>query len=207
MPSRNLIKEYAEESYYHIYNRGVDKQVVFKQQEDFVVFLGLLKRYLGSELQKNSNRIDHPNYFNEVELLAFCLMPNHFHLFIYQADNKDAITRFMRSIITAYSMYFNKKYKRVGPLFQQRYKAVRITDEAQFEHISRYIHLNPAKYSDYEWSSYSYYLSKKKAEGEWLKPNKVMGLFKNPEAYKAFVEDYKDKHDELEDLKILLADG
>lgn len=131
-------------------------------------------------------------------------MNNHFHLFVYQSYDSLAITQFMRSLSTAYSMYFNKKYKRVGPLFQQRYRAVRITDDGQLLHISRYIHLNPDQYDSYEWSSLSAYLGNYQAD--WIKPQRVLELF-DGERYAKFVDDYKGKHDELEFLKAQLADG
>lgn len=203
MPGRNLIKQYADDSYYHIYNRGVNKQPIFKDDQDYRVFTNLLKRYLGSQTEKAQNRVNHPNYFYDIELLAYCLMTNHFHLFIYQTKG-DSITKFMRSLTTAYSMYFNKKYKRIGPVFQQRYRAVRITKDSQLLHISRYIHLNPADYKNYKWSSYDCYVNNVYPEGEWLRPLKITSLFDD---YKKFVDDYKDYHDELEQLKSELADG
>lgn len=202
MPGRNLIKQYADESYYHIYNRGVNKEPIFKNDQDYAVFTSLLKRYLGAQTEKKQNRLNHPNFFYDIELLAYCLMSNHFHLFIYQ-NHGDAITKFMRSLTTAYSMYFNKKYKRIGPLFQQRYRAVRIEHDSQLLHISRYIHLNPADYKNYQWSSYKNYVNNIYPEGEWLRPLKITSLYDD---YEKFVDDYKDYHDELEELKKELAD-
>lgn len=204
MPGKNIIKDYLEESYYHIYNRGVAKGIVFKDEQDYTVYLSLLKRYLGVNVEKNVNRVEHPNYRKELELLAFCLMPNHFHLFIYQ-HKAEAMTDFMRSLSTSYSMYFNRRYKRVGPVFQQRYKAVRITDDSQLLHITRYIHLNADSYNNYEWSSYPYYLGDK--QSDWLRPGRVLELFKDEKDYASFVDDYKDEHDEIEELKSELADA
>ena len=202
MPGRNLIKQYAAESYYHFYNRGVNKNRIFRDQEDFIVFLALLKRYLGIKKVKKANRTNHPNFYNEVDLLAYCLMSNHFHLFIYQKEDPTAITKFMRSLATAYGMYFNKKYKRVGPVFQQRYRAVRITDDAQLLHISRYIHLNPDNYNTYEWSSLPYYLGNKTAD--WVKSNKILELFDDVN-YADFVADYKAYYDDLNAIKQFIA--
>jgi len=205
MPGKNLIKDYVEESYYHIYNRGVNKQPIFIDDQDYHVYLGLLKRYLGSTVEKNAARINHPNYFKDIELLAFCLMGNHFHLFIYQLGDREAVTKLMRSLTTAYSMYFNKKYKRVGPVFQQRYRAVRITDDGQLLHITRYIHLNPDSYLDYQWSSLPYFLGTKTPEGNMVRPGRIIELFNND--YKDFMADYKETRDELEILKSELADS
>lgn len=204
MPGRNLSKDYLPDSFYHIYNRGVNKAPIFLDDQDKVVFLALLKRYLGDITEKNIRNEDHPNYQSDIELLAFCLMRNHFHLFIYQMDDENAITKFMRSLGTSYSMYFNKRYKRLGPLFQQRYKAIRITDDAQFIHISRYIHLNPKDYKNYEWSSYKYYQGQKQAD--WVKPGKILDLFNTKDEYQAFVDDYVDRKEELDILKDELAD-
>ncbi|HCM52071.1 TPA: hypothetical protein DIS56_02985 [Candidatus Saccharibacteria bacterium] len=95
-------------------------------------------------------------------------------------------------------MYFNKKYKRTGPAFQQRYKAIHITEDDQLLHITRYLHLNPNNHTNYEWSSLPYYLGTKQAS--WLRPKRALELFKKGE-YKIFLEDYKDKRDELKQLK------
>ncbi len=171
--------------------------------KDKAVFLALLKRYLGESLSKNDRKVERPNYSDEIDLLAFCLMNNHFHLFVYQDTDEVSITKFMRSLCTSYSMYFNKRHKRVGPLFQQRYKAVRIVDDAQFIHISRYIHLNPKDYKNYEWSSYKYYQGQKQAD--WLKPDKIMALFGSVKEYETFVEDYIGTKEELDSLKDELA--
>lgn len=82
------------------------------------------------------------NYHGQIELLAYCLMPNHFHFLVKQTTDR-AIAEFMQSLILKYVMYFNKKYKRVGSLFQGRYKTVLINDERQFVYITKYIHRNP----------------------------------------------------------------
>src|SRR3990167_2115789 len=135
MPSRNVNKDYVAESYYHIYNRGLNRQMVFKGENDHEVFLGLLKRYLADDQDRRPNRLFYPSFYQDIELLAFCLMPNHYHLFIYQ-HRPNAISELMKSLDVAYTMYFNRRYKKTGPVFQQRYKAVRITDDDQLLHIS-----------------------------------------------------------------------
>src|SRR3990167_865213 len=129
-------------------------------------------------------------------------MPTHFHLFIYQ-HNETGMTSLLRSVSVAYSMYFNKKYKRVGPLFQQRYRASRISDDAYLLHISRYIHINPDRYKSWEWSSLPYYNGEMKAN--WLKPERILDLF-NKDEYSSFVDDYQETRRELEAIKHELAD-
>jgi len=204
MPSKNSIKQYAAESYYHIYNRGVAKQIIFAETDDYVVFLSLLKRYLSLTPLTDKQGRKYPNYSKDIELLAFCLMPNHFHLLIYQGDDSKAMEALMRSVITSYSGYFNRKYKRVGHLFQGAYKASRIDDEAYLQHISRYIHLNPKDWQAYEWSSLPYYLDQKQAD--WLLPAKILDIFEG-ESYKDFVADYEDYKNELDAIKHQLADS
>lgn len=203
MPGRNVVKEYVPKSYYHIYNRGVNKNNIFLDKQDRVVFLGLLKRYLGDDAEKKANREPYPNYGNDVQLLAYCLMNNHFHFFVYQESNM-GIANFMKSLTVAYSMYFNRRYKRVGAVFQQRYRGVRITDDSQFLHISRYIHMNPQNYEQYEWSSLPYYLNQKTAS--WIKPEVVLDDF-DKKTYLRFLKEYDSRRKELDAYKQQLANS
>jgi len=213
MPAKNLIKISIDNGYYHIYNRGVEKRIIFEDAQDYKVFLGYLKEYLSpppkiEELLKNFTLqgttfqgIPHlpKNYFQKVDLLAYCLMPNHFHLLIKQVK-KDAMEGFMRSLATRYSMYFNKKYDRVGSLFQGIYKASMVDNDNYLLHLSRYIHLNPAEYTkdlSSAHSSYGEYLELRKTP--WVKTDEIRAffgnakanLFKNVNSYKDFVEKYK----------------
>lgn len=198
MPAKNVTKVYVEDSYYHVYNRGASKQKVFRDDEDYEVFLSLFKRYLDPKGAKMPNRQPYPCYAKEVSLMAYCLMPNHYHLLVYQSS-KDGMKKLLTSIGTAYSMYFNRKYHHVGTVFQQRYRAVRMTDDAQFAHISRYIHLNPEDYIRWPWSSLGYYLGDKHAA--WLNTE----LLPDVSNYRKFLDDYVDRRDELKLLSKQLA--
>jgi putative transposase len=203
MPTRNLLKNYGAEQFYHVYSRGVAKQAVFLDDEDFRMFLSFFKRYLSADPVISPQRHPYPNYASRVELLAYCLMPNHIHLLFYQND-ATAISELMRSLMTSYSMYFNRKYKRVGPVFQSRYLASNIDQESYLEHISRYIHLNPKAWRTYEYSSLPYYLGQRQAE--WLKPARILEIFDNNQAtYRQFVEDYEANKQLLDELKHELA--
>lgn len=213
MPRKNSIKIYVKDGHYHIYNRGVEKRKIFQDEQDYKVFLNYLKEYLSpppdpTKLKKTftlqgSTFKGMPrqpkNYSTEIELLAFCLMPNHFHLLVKQSSS-DAIKRFLKSVSTRYSMYFNKKYDRVGGLFQGIYKGILVNEESYLLHLSRYIHLNPSEYTkDLEsaYSSYSHYLGKTKSD--WVKPDMILSYFdqatkdflKGSNTYKKFVENYK----------------
>lgn len=203
MPSKNIVKQYSEDTYYHIYSRGVNKQAVFLDALDHAYFLSLLKRYLSPEPSKSTSRVVYKHFAQEISLIAYCLMTNHIHLLIHQRD-KDSIARFMKSVMTSYSMYFNKRYDRVGPLFQSRYLASLIDHDGYLHHISRYIHLNPKNWRKYEYSSLPYYLEEKSAE--WINPRPILELFNNDSRkYLSFVEDYQDQKELLDELKWELA--
>lgn len=204
MPSRNIRKVYASQSYYHIYNRGVEKRDIFLDEQDYTVFLSYIKRHLGKEVVINKrNAHVYPNYRKDLTLLAFCLMPNHFHMLIYQGEDETCMTEYVRSVCTAYSMYFNKKYKRVGHLFQERFKASKISTDSYLQHISRYIHLNPKNYKTYKWSSLPYYRGD--LSSDWTNPLPILDMFKDKSEYLLFLEDYEGQKDILDELKYELA--
>lgn len=209
MPSPNIVKEFIEDGYYHIYNRGVHGQNIFIHSTDYAAFLNIFKRHLSNKAAQDNNRRTLPHYKGQVELLAYCLMPSHFHLLVYNVQ-QEGITRLMRSLTTAYSLYFNKSHHRKGSLFETTYKAKFIADEPYLWHISRYIHLNPqdigAKYELYPYSSYPYYIAKKKAE--WLKPQRILDMHNEElDNYPGFVKDYETMRSELHDLKKYLANS
>lgn len=218
MPSKNIIKLYSENGYYHLYNRGVEKRKIFLDKKDCIVFQRFLKQYL-SPKEELSNFIDSntklqrlkdANMSEEIELHAFALMPNHFHLLLKQKE-KYSIAKFMKRFFTSYVKYFNKKYNRVGPLFQDTYKGILVPSDEYLLHLSRYIHLNPVHLSlgeinFTEFNSFPYYLGEK--QGLWLHPDFILGYFngnleQKKNSYKEFVEG-KDKDNSLPvDNKIL----
>jgi putative transposase len=117
----------------------------------------------------------------------------------------DDMAEFMKSLLTSYSLYFNKKYKRSGPLFESRYKASRVSDDTYFQHITRYIHLNPKDWRNYEYSSLPYYLQQ--VSDEWIDPTRVMEQFSGPDEYLKFVGDYEQNKKLIDILKHELANG
>jgi len=217
MPSKNTIKTYVENGFYHLYNRGVEKRNIFLDKQDCIIFLRFLKQYLcpKDELKMLSgtglrlDRLVRVNMSEDVELLSFALMPNHFHLLVKQFD-KNAISIFMKRLSTAYSMYFNKKYERVGPLFQGIYKGSIILDDSYVLHLSKYIHLNPSKLGETginfnEFSSYPYYLGTKHAA--WVKPEFVLSYFSEQGGvfggtYEEFVEEEVSSEEVLGELTL-----
>lgn len=208
MPSKNIVKLYIENGHYHVYNRGADRRTIFKDEKDYRVFLNLLKTYLSPQDSNSKHPLARiivrprplPCFYGKVELQAFCLMPNHFHLLIKQAGKMD-MANFMRSLCTTYSMYFNKRYNRPGTLFQSKYKAALIETDPYLLHLSRYIHLNPKALTGSDpvtktYSSYPYYLGSKNAL--WVNPEPILEFFKTAQStslqdclsYQSFVEEY-----------------
>lgn len=211
MPAKNRIKQYVKDGFYHVYNRGVEKRRIFLDDQDYRVFLHLLRYYL---LPVDSE--SHPlteitgflpvkirplsNLNGEVEMHVYCLMPNHFHLLLKQFNEK-GMQNLIQRLLTTYSMYFNRRYKRTGHLFQGPYKAILVDNDDYLLHLSRYIHLNPnltrGYLNQYPYSSYPNYIGEKKVD--WLKTDFVSSFFRKPDnenlknftTYRNFIEDYQ----------------
>jgi len=178
--------QFVEDEIYHIYNRGVEKRKIFLNNKDYFRFIYGMQEFNDKNPTENTlyylskSYIEVQPRYKEplVEILVFVLMPNHFH-FLLKQKQKNGIPKFMQKLGTGYTMYFNKKYERVGGLFQGRFKAVLIGREAQYIHIPSYIHLNPLELlsyrgstsiglrekmdflENYQWSSYPDYIGKK----------------------------------------------
>jgi len=209
------------EEIYHIVNRGVGQMPIFKNAHDYKRFIktfqyyqhqnvpiklsGFLKFSL-ADRQKNILRLDKTGSFL-VKIIAFCLMPNHYHFLLKQSIN-DGILNFIRLTTNSYSKYFNTKYERKGSMFEGRFRAVRVESEEQLLHLSRYIHLNPysgylvkdfkAVFS-YPYSSLSEYLNL--SETAICQKETVRSYFKTPKAYKKFIVDRADYQRNLDLVK------
>ena len=203
MPSRNVLKVDAAEEYYHVYARGNNKQPVFLVDADYRYFLSLLERYLAVEVHKDKNGVDYPNFQHRLDLVCYCLMKNHFHLLIYQREIHN-LKLFMQCLMSSYVSYFNRKYLRRGPLFESRYKASMVAHDAYFQHISRYIHLNPAQWRVYPYSSLPYYFSPEKPD--WLHAKGIESQFACKLDYMRFLSDYEENKIIIDSIKSSLAD-
>lgn len=195
MPQKNSIKIYYENAFYHVYNRGVEKRNIFLDRDDHLAFFHLLKTALSSEQGATLPRNRRKKFLNKIDLMAYCLMPNHYHLLLRQ-KTISGLTEFIRSISTSYSMYFNKKYRRVGSLFQGIFKATDIRDESYLLWVSRYIHRNPPDFQTYPYSSYHDYLGKRKTD--WLNTTILLEFFESKRMnreknYQEFVDNTKEE--------------
>lgn len=194
IPSRNVIKINVSESYYHVYARGANKHQIFKDEGDYLFFLSLFQRYLGKGKSDNRSADNYQKLYDVVEILAYCLMSNHFHLLLYQID-EGGMSKLMHGMMTSYSRYFNSKYGRSGPLFESRYKASRISSDEYLLHISRYIHRNPDEWIDYPHSSIRTYLYNDMPK--WMNKNHITDLYGSAVQYHEFLEDFQDKDEKI----------
>ena len=217
MPYRKIIL--ADNEIYHVVNRSVAQVPIFEGVRDYqralevIDFYRHVKPFLSFSHYKRLPKEEKERFYENlkkkkhlVEILTFCLMPNHFHFLLRQ--NKDGgISTFMRTLQNSYARYFNTKNKRVGALFQSMFKAVRIETDEQLIHVSRYIHLNPVSaylieindLEDYPWSSFPAYLEKSKKL--FINPNSILSHFKSKNAYKKFVSDQADYQRKLQMIK------
>ena len=182
-------KDSAPGTYFHVYNRGNKKEDVFLDESDFRFFLLRLKQYLFPD-ERNKSRLSLlPE--NSFSLISYCLMPNHFHLLLRQ--NLDIPTsKLLLRVCTSYSKYFNKKYDKVGHIFQDQFKQITIGDDTYLKWLSCYIHQNPKvaglvnKIENYKWSSYQDFMGK---EPNGICDKKIiLSQFKSNDDFRDFTE-------------------
>jgi len=192
---------FVPDEYYHLYNRGTEKRVIFLSKQDYDHFLFLMyvcnteKSIILRNINKNFDRGE-----TIVNIGLFCLMPNHFHILIKE-KMEGGISTYLRKLLTAYSMYFNKKYKRTGKLYEGVFKSVHINNDNQLKYIYSYIHLNPAKLKDKNWKenkernikallkyvfSYPYSSFKEYLNSKFkiINPSEFPNYFENPNDHK-----------------------
>lgn len=206
MPSR--IIPFVNDQIYHVYNRGSEKRRIFNNRRDYLRFLKTIAYYQitgpkpkFSRFYRSVFKLDYSKKI--IDILAYCLMPNHIHLLAKQLKD-GGITEFVGKTANSYTKYYNTKYDRVGHLFQGEFKAVLVEDDNQLMHVHRYIHLNPLVSSfvdnleDYEWSSYKEFTQ---AFSGLCSKSEIMSFFKLPKNYKNFVLDQASYAKELEYIK------
>jgi len=208
MPSVFCQRIFVPDCYYHVYNRGAHQQLLFKDKKDYQTFTDILGYYLQNPLglaQSTKKRLakdyKEPFFVKPIpahNLLAYCLMPNHFHLMIKQVSSDITISDLMRRLCVGYAMYYNDRYHHSGTIFQGKYKNVLVENEYQWIYLSKYIHRNPMHLQrtdlcknlvDYPYSSYPSYLGLNKLP--WLDTSTILGRYqKDPVSeYRNFVED------------------
>lgn len=192
---------FANGQFYHVFNRGVEKRTTFIDRRDYNRFIDSLNYYRARDQHVRFSFRGRITFLNKdissghllAEVVSYCLMPNHFHLLLKQVTD-NGISTYLSKLSNSYTKYFNTRHKRVGPLFQGSFKAVRVKNDEQLIHVCRYIHLNPLidylvkDLRAYIYSSYLEYLG---AEKGFCHKNYIMSNF-SPEAYEKFVLDQED---------------
>ena len=191
MPSKMLKTPVLPDKYYHIFNKANNNELVFKDNNDYLFFMQQFSKLLAGN----------------IDIFSFCLMPNHFHLFIkpkYSSKSKGegSINESLRKFFQVYVQYFNKKYSRKGSLFYKSFRRIEIKDEIYLKYILFYIHYNPQKsrivsdFAQYQYSSYRFFLSNKDTR---LRKDIVLQWFDNS------LEEFEEFH--LECLERMLGTG
>lgn len=210
--------------YYHVFNRGVNHVEIFHDFKDFLRFYQSLYLFNdanyrhegGDPVQREVLLAAHEVLSEDrepfVKIIAFCLMSNHFHLFLQQLRD-DGISDFMFMISKGYAQYHNLRHSRSGPLFEGRFKATLVDHESYFQHVPRYIHLNvldgtnlnwregqvtdwslaAEKFRAYPWSSHSVYLHQPQ-ELPVVDTETVHQLFPNPIEYESFLRGWSGRY-------------
>jgi len=223
--------KFIENQIYHIYNRGVEKRNIFKEDKDYFRFLHDLFEFndendvfnVAYYFNLQTKEIESQHLETErkprkllVEILVFTLMPNHFHLLLRQKKEK-GIIRFMQKLGTGYTNYFNKKYERVGSLFQGRFKAVLIKEESHFLHLPYYIHSNPLDLNygsstpidwleNYRWSSYLDYIGQKNFPSVTSRDFLLEFFGGEKEYQKEMIKWLKEKDENIEEIKDIILE-
>lgn len=211
---------FVEGEYYHVYNRGVEKRSIFSSNADRMRFVHLLYLSNGTKPYFFRDHIGQPFGNADVgskitTIGAYVLMPNHFHL-LMRETKVNGITEFMRKLGTGYARYFNEKHKRVGPLFQGRFKATHVDSDEYLKYLFSYIHLNPIKLIDPNWrengiadrekakqyleffpfSSYMDYAGEKRPQGILLDSEAFPDYFHGRSDFKQQVHDWLNYNEE-----------
>ncbi len=212
MPRRQLPLQNGQ--IYHVYNRGQNHQLTFASNLHYQRAMSTLEFYLKSQpisfssyirqtliarsgLLSNNNNAD-----QKVDIIAYCLMPNHFHLLLRQ-NSQNGISHYLSLFQNSYTKYFNQLNKRQGPLFSTQFKAVHISSKEQLLHTSRYIHLNPYASSisktvegclAYPWSSISAYISEQASSklASSCDNTSILCEFPSKQSYLRFITDNAD---------------
>jgi putative transposase len=213
---------FSEGEYYHIYNRGVEKRIIFLDKADYERFLILLN-VANSNEAVHIQKMDESTHISQgpslTDIGAFCLMPNHFHILLKE-KTEGGITKFMSKLTTGYSMYFNKRYERKGSLFQGLFQAQHADSDNYLKYLFSYIHLNPVKLiqsdwkergieningtkkylNDYKYSSFVDYMGVKRKENNILNTKAFPEYFESVEDFQNNIFDWLDFNPDL--LKI-----
>ncbi len=176
MAKRNVV--FLPGHYYHVYNRGANRQSIFREEDNYLLLLRRMKQYLKQY---------------QITVLVYCLLPNHYH-FLLRQETEKSVSLLMQAIFNSYSKAYNRAYAHTGTLFEGPFRAVPVTTDAYLLHLCRYIHANPVTHSlvahpaDWPYSNYLEWTGER--PGTLYDPSFVQTHFPQPDEYRKFVLDY-----------------
>ncbi|MBI3165379.1 MAG: transposase [Chloroflexi bacterium] len=180
--------------YYHIYNRGVGKTSLFREQTNYLFVLGKIKEY---------------SQANHISMICYCLMPTHYH-FLARQDGEEPAGNLSQFVFNSYTKAYNKKYEHSGTLFEGRFHAKPIQTSSHLLHLCRYIHGNPVKDglvadpADWPYSNYLEWIGER--NGSLVGRDFIESQFDNAEEYKKFLFEYLKSRQLPDDVKKFLDD-
>lgn len=210
---------FPAEGYFHIFNKSIANYGIFKDPNNCQRFLEILEYYNNtsvclsfSTFLKKQEKDDfvgllYPKQNSLLKFVSFCIMPDHYHILV-KVLSDEIVSKYINDVENSYTRYFNIKFHRKGPLWQSRFKAVKIKNNEQLLHTTRYIHLNPTtnnlvqKAEDWQFSSYKDYINDGQILKEFIREVSIAGR----KQYQAFVEDQKDYQKNLKRIKKLILE-
>jgi REP element-mobilizing transposase RayT len=189
MPRRNIIKpRRAPNTTFHVYNRGANRRTIFLDDADRRQFLQCFRQYISPGRFTDSSGRPYRSLAGTIDVLAYCLMPNHYHLVVHQHD-ATAMSTLMKRAMTAYVRYFNHRYGRVGVLFASPYRAAPKYDSFEIQTAIAYVHLNHPDGANYKFSSHNAYTGVVEPP-DWLNIQSGLAVFGTRARYERFIAEY-----------------
>lgn len=211
---------------YHVMNKSIAGYKIYTREADYLRMLHLIHFFsLRDEPTKFSYFLEHDPYIatdgieariseltrdgQRIQVIAYCIMPTHFHLIVKQLEN-NGVSEFLRKSLNAYARYFNVRYKRKGTLWMSRFKNVLVENDEQLLHLTRYLHLNPVsaglvrKADNWPYSSYREYVERKSIQWPMTKFDELIDM--TAAKYRRFVEDHADYQRALAKIKKQVLD-
>ncbi len=178
-------------STYHVFNRGDEKKAIFRDIDDYDRFLNSFATLLAPEPVRDQQRRLVEPFDGDISVIAYALMPNHFHLVIHQRDEDDAISRFMARALTGYTMYFNRRYGRKGKLYEGRFHDELLPTAQAIRNEIVYVHRNPDEpLRAGRLTSHELYMGRKaNREAHWCRADLGLKLFKSRAHYVEHLHD------------------
>jgi putative transposase len=206
---------FVKNTIFHIFNRSISNYKIFHDKNNARRFIEVLDYNNNFEHSKKFSSLKDDEYLYQniiyprekslIKFICYCIMPDHYHL-VVKINKENILSKYLGSVECSFTKYFNLKFNRRGPLWENRFQAVKIKNNEQLLHVSRYVHLNPTssnlvkKPEDWSFSSYQDFITDKNILNKYIKEISIS----SPTGYKKFVENNKDYQKKLKEIRKLL---